>query len=96
MGRCNLSHGKDSSLPSDLRPRLAPTPQAYLLPENFRERNLQLIQSIKDFLPSDEACFNKFKSHSGEFRQVRWEQEGGWPALAQGESDWLCFSGGRG
>lgn len=50
-------------------PRLAPTPGAYLVPENFRERNLQLIQSIKDFLQSDEACFSKFKSHSGEFRQ---------------------------
>ncbi|XP_069876083.1 E3 ubiquitin-protein ligase ZNF598-like isoform X2 [Dipodomys merriami] len=51
-------------------PRLPPTtPQAYLVPENFRERNLQLIQSIKDFLQSDEARFSKFKSHSGEFRQ---------------------------
>lgn len=44
-------------------------PQAYLVPENFRERNLQLIQSIKDFLQSDEARFSEFKSHSGEFRQ---------------------------
>ncbi|XP_027280765.1 E3 ubiquitin-protein ligase ZNF598 isoform X3 [Cricetulus griseus] len=50
-------------------PRLTPTPRAYLVPENFRERNLQLIQSIKDFLQSDEACFSKFKSYSGEFRQ---------------------------
>ncbi|KAB0401468.1 hypothetical protein E2I00_009252, partial [Balaenoptera physalus] len=46
-----------------------PVPRAYLVPENFRERNLQLIQSIKDFLQSDEACFSKFKSHSGQFRQ---------------------------
>ncbi|XP_021500430.1 E3 ubiquitin-protein ligase ZNF598 isoform X1 [Meriones unguiculatus] len=50
-------------------PRLAPTPRAYLVPENFRERNLQLIQSIKGFLQSDEASFSEFKSHSGEFRQ---------------------------
>ncbi|XP_012997541.1 E3 ubiquitin-protein ligase ZNF598 isoform X1 [Cavia porcellus] len=50
-------------------PRLTPTPRSYLVPENFRERNLQLIQSIKDFLQSDEARFSKFKSHSGEFRQ---------------------------
>uniref|UniRef100_A0A8D1X4S7 RING-type E3 ubiquitin transferase n=1 Tax=Sus scrofa TaxID=9823 RepID=A0A8D1X4S7_PIG len=50
-------------------PRLTPVPRAYLVPENFRERNLQLIQSIKDFLQSDEARFSKFKSHSGEFRQ---------------------------
>lgn len=51
-------------------------PQAYLVPENFRERNLQLIQSIKDFLQSDEARFGQFKSHSGEFRQV--SQAGVW------------------
>lgn len=50
-------------------PRLTPAPQAYLVPENFRERNLQLIQSIKDFLQSDEARFSEFKNHSGEFRQ---------------------------
>ncbi|XP_032957802.1 E3 ubiquitin-protein ligase ZNF598 isoform X3 [Rhinolophus ferrumequinum] len=50
-------------------PRLTPAPQAYLVPENFRERNLQLIQSIKDFLQSDETRFSEFKNHSGEFRQ---------------------------
>lgn len=50
-------------------PRLTPAPRTYLVPENFRERNLQLIQSIKDFLQSDEARFSEFKSHSGEFRQ---------------------------
>ncbi|XP_076996437.1 E3 ubiquitin-protein ligase ZNF598 [Tamandua tetradactyla] len=49
--------------------RLTPTAQAYLVPEHFRERNLELIQSIKDFLQSDEARFSKFKSHSGQFRQ---------------------------
>ncbi|KAG8506403.1 E3 ubiquitin-protein ligase ZNF598, partial [Galemys pyrenaicus] len=50
-------------------PRLTAEPRAYLVPENFRERNLQLIQSIKDFLQSDEARFSEFKSRSGEFRQ---------------------------
>ncbi|XP_028008760.2 E3 ubiquitin-protein ligase ZNF598 isoform X4 [Eptesicus fuscus] len=50
-------------------PRLTSAPQTYLVPENFRERNLQLIQSIKDFLQSDEARFSEFKSHSGEFRK---------------------------
>uniref|UniRef100_A0A8C9AL68 RING-type E3 ubiquitin transferase n=1 Tax=Prolemur simus TaxID=1328070 RepID=A0A8C9AL68_PROSS len=50
-------------------PRLPPIPRTYLVPENFRERNLQLIQSIRDFLQSDEARFSEFKSHSGEFRQ---------------------------
>ena len=62
-------------------------PRAYLVPENFRERNLQLIQSIKDFLQSDEACFSKFKSHSGQFRQVR--QAGVWgPARPPGAQAW--------
>ncbi|XP_007937851.1 E3 ubiquitin-protein ligase ZNF598 [Orycteropus afer afer] len=51
-------------------PRLTPPPaRAYLVPENFRERNLTLIQSIKDFLQSDEARFSEFRTHSGEFRQ---------------------------
>ncbi|XP_012598938.2 E3 ubiquitin-protein ligase ZNF598 isoform X1 [Microcebus murinus] len=50
-------------------PRLPTVQRAYLVPENFRERNLQLIQSIRDFLQSDEARFSEFKSHSGEFRQ---------------------------
>lgn len=58
-------------------PTVAPTPrprppeaQAYLEPKRFRERNLQLIRAIKDFLQSDETRFSQFKSHSGEFRQV--------------------------
>ncbi|XP_054698573.1 E3 ubiquitin-protein ligase ZNF598 isoform X3 [Grus americana] len=42
---------------------------SYLIPENFQQRNIQLIQSIKEFLQSDESKFNKFKTHSGEFRQ---------------------------
>uniref|UniRef100_A0A8C6ZU30 Zinc finger protein 598, E3 ubiquitin ligase n=1 Tax=Nothoprocta perdicaria TaxID=30464 RepID=A0A8C6ZU30_NOTPE len=33
------------------------------------QRNIQLIQSIKEFLQSDESKFNKFKTHSGQFRQ---------------------------
>ncbi|XP_059271883.1 E3 ubiquitin-protein ligase ZNF598 [Mustela nigripes] len=58
-----------STVTTTKAPRLTAAPQAYLVPENFRERNLQLIQSIRDFLQSDEARFGKFKSHSGEFRQ---------------------------
>nr|XP_030870083.2 E3 ubiquitin-protein ligase ZNF598-like [Gorilla gorilla gorilla] len=50
-------------------PRPPPAPRAYLVAENFRERKLQLIQSIRDFLKSDEARFSEFKSHSGDFRQ---------------------------
>ncbi|XP_060028602.1 E3 ubiquitin-protein ligase ZNF598 isoform X2 [Erinaceus europaeus] len=50
-------------------PRPTPELQAYLVPENFRERNLQLTQSIRDFVESDEVRFSEFKSRSGEFRQ---------------------------
>ncbi|ELW67809.1 Zinc finger protein 598 [Tupaia chinensis] len=55
--------------PATKAPRPTPVAHAYLVPENFRERNLQLTQSIKDFLHSDEARFGEFKSRSGEFRQ---------------------------
>ncbi|XP_075035432.1 E3 ubiquitin-protein ligase ZNF598 [Mixophyes fleayi] len=41
----------------------------YLEPENFQQRNIHLINSIKDYLHSDESTFNEFKSHSGKFRQ---------------------------
>ncbi|KAM4632367.1 E3 ubiquitin-protein ligase ZNF598 isoform 2-T2 [Discoglossus pictus] len=43
--------------------------RTYLVPENFQQRNINLINSIKDFLHSDESKFNEFKSHSGKFRQ---------------------------
>ncbi|XP_072839044.2 E3 ubiquitin-protein ligase ZNF598 [Pogona vitticeps] len=41
----------------------------YLILENFQQRNIQLIQSIKEFLREDESQFNKFKTYSGQFRQ---------------------------
>ncbi|XP_075686675.1 E3 ubiquitin-protein ligase ZNF598 [Rhinoderma darwinii] len=43
--------------------------RTYLIPENFQQRNIHLIDSIKDYLHSDESTFNEFKSHSGKFRQ---------------------------
>ncbi|XP_063790987.1 E3 ubiquitin-protein ligase ZNF598 [Pseudophryne corroboree] len=43
--------------------------RTYLVPENFQQRNIHLINSIKDYLHSDESKFNEFKSHSGKFRQ---------------------------
>uniref|UniRef100_A0A8V5G9D7 RING-type E3 ubiquitin transferase n=1 Tax=Melopsittacus undulatus TaxID=13146 RepID=A0A8V5G9D7_MELUD len=55
-----------SGLPNS-RPK--PRHGSYLIPENFQQRNIQLIQSIKEFLQSDESKFNKFKTHSGQFRQ---------------------------
>ncbi|XP_051572653.1 E3 ubiquitin-protein ligase ZNF598-like [Myxocyprinus asiaticus] len=48
-----------------------PTPAvgSYLIPENFQQRNMDLIQSIKNFLQNDETKFNEFKHYSGQFRQ---------------------------
>ncbi|XP_053550462.1 E3 ubiquitin-protein ligase ZNF598 [Bombina bombina] len=43
--------------------------RTYLVPDDFQQRNIHLINSIKDFLHSDESEFNEFKSHSGKFRQ---------------------------
>lgn len=44
-------------------------PGTYMVPENFQERNIELIQSIKNFLHNDESQFNQFKNYSGQFRQ---------------------------
>lgn len=41
----------------------------YLKPENFQKRNMDLIQSIKNYLQNDESKFNEFKNYSGQFRQ---------------------------
>ncbi|KAG8145353.1 hypothetical protein E2320_011905 [Naja naja] len=48
-------------------PKLCQGP--YLILENFQQRNIQLIQSIREFLQEDESQFNKFKTYSGQFRQ---------------------------
>ncbi|KAJ8246071.1 hypothetical protein GJAV_G00263330 [Gymnothorax javanicus] len=44
-------------------------PVTYLIPDNFQQRNMELIQSIKIFLQNDESKFNEFKTYSGQFRQ---------------------------
>ncbi|XP_013922708.1 PREDICTED: zinc finger protein 598-like [Thamnophis sirtalis] len=49
------------------QPKLCQGP--YLILENFQQRNIQLIQSIREFLQEDESQFNKFKMYSGQFRQ---------------------------
>ncbi|XP_037545458.1 E3 ubiquitin-protein ligase ZNF598 [Nematolebias whitei] len=41
----------------------------YLVPDDFQQRNLELIQSIKKFLNNDESKFNQFKNYSAQFRQ---------------------------
>lgn len=42
----------------------------YLVPEDFHQRNLELIQSIRKYLHNDESKFNEFKNYSAQFRQV--------------------------
>ncbi|KAM6914521.1 E3 ubiquitin-protein ligase ZNF598 [Lycodopsis pacificus] len=41
----------------------------YLVPEDFNQRNLELIQSIRLYLHNDESTFNQFKNYSAQFRQ---------------------------
>ncbi|KAM7386557.1 hypothetical protein PAMA_009255 [Pampus argenteus] len=41
----------------------------YLVPEDFNQRNLELIQSIRKYLHDDESKFNQFKNYSAQFRQ---------------------------
>lgn len=42
----------------------------YSVPDNFQERNLALIMSIRKFLNNDESKFNEFKNYSAQFRRV--------------------------
>lgn len=42
----------------------------YLVPDDFHQRNLELILSIRKNLNDDESKFNEFKNHSAQFRQV--------------------------
>lgn len=41
----------------------------YLVPGDFQQRNLELIQSIRKYLHNDESKFNEFKNYSAQFRQ---------------------------
>ncbi|XP_034045829.1 E3 ubiquitin-protein ligase ZNF598 [Thalassophryne amazonica] len=41
----------------------------YLVPEDYQQRNLELIQSIKKYLHDDESQFNLFKNYSAQFRK---------------------------
>ncbi|XP_070779269.1 E3 ubiquitin-protein ligase ZNF598 isoform X2 [Enoplosus armatus] len=41
----------------------------YLVPDDFHQRNLELIQSIRKYLHNDESKFNEFKNYSTQFRQ---------------------------
>ncbi|XP_070617043.1 E3 ubiquitin-protein ligase ZNF598 [Erythrolamprus reginae] len=60
--------GPPENAPAPVKePKLCQGP--YLILENFQQRNIQLIQSIREFLQEDESQFNKFKTYSGQFRQ---------------------------
>lgn len=41
----------------------------YRVPDDFQQRNLDLILSIKKYLHNDESKFNQFKNYSAQFRQ---------------------------
>lgn len=61
---------------SPFPPSLPPRPpklagSVYLVPDDFHQRNLQLILSIRKYLNNDESKFNEFKNYSAQFRQVR-------------------------
>ncbi|KAJ0058153.1 hypothetical protein NL108_008794, partial [Boleophthalmus pectinirostris] len=45
------------------------TSGGYCVPEDFQQRNLNLILSIKKYLHNDESKFNQFKNYSAQFRQ---------------------------
>ncbi|XP_035037666.2 E3 ubiquitin-protein ligase ZNF598 [Hippoglossus stenolepis] len=51
----------------NLLPKLSSS--GYLVPEDFHQRNLELIQSIRMYLRDDETKFNQFKNYSAQFRQ---------------------------
>lgn len=41
----------------------------YLVPDDFHQRNLELIKCIRTYLHNDESKFNEFKNYSAQFRQ---------------------------
>ncbi|XP_059203820.1 E3 ubiquitin-protein ligase ZNF598 [Centropristis striata] len=55
--------------PSAVNPPPKVSSSGYLVPEDFHQRNLELIQSIRKYLHNDESKFNQFKNYSAQFRQ---------------------------
>ncbi|XP_008286940.1 E3 ubiquitin-protein ligase ZNF598 [Stegastes partitus] len=55
--------------PSAVNPPPKVSNSGYLVPEDFHQRNLDLIQSIRKYLHNDESKFNQFKNYSAQFRQ---------------------------
>ncbi|TNN43767.1 Zinc finger protein 598 [Liparis tanakae] len=63
----------NSNVVEPAAPAVNPPPKvsstAYLVPDDFNQRNLELIQSIRMYLHNDESTFNEFKNYSAQFRQ---------------------------
>lgn len=55
--------------PSAVNPPPKVSGSGYVVPEDFHQRNLELIQSIRKYLHNDESKFNQFKNYSAQFRQ---------------------------
>jgi len=55
--------------PCAVNPPPKPSDSGYLVPEDFHQRNLELILSIRKYLHNDESKFNQFKNYSAQFRQ---------------------------
>ncbi|XP_068560553.1 E3 ubiquitin-protein ligase ZNF598 [Cebidichthys violaceus] len=55
--------------PSAVNPPPKVWSSGYLVPDDFNQRNLELIQSIRKYLHNDESKFNQFKNYSAQFRQ---------------------------
>ncbi|XP_034395199.1 E3 ubiquitin-protein ligase ZNF598 [Cyclopterus lumpus] len=55
--------------PPEVNPPPKVSSSGYLVPDDFNQRNLELIQSIRKYLHNDESTFNQFKNYSAQFRQ---------------------------
>ncbi|CAJ1076451.1 E3 ubiquitin-protein ligase ZNF598 [Xyrichtys novacula] len=55
--------------PTSVNPPAKMSSNGYLVPEDFQQRNLELIQCIRKYLHNDESQFNEFKNYSAQFRQ---------------------------
>ncbi|KAF7655015.1 hypothetical protein LDENG_00062090 [Lucifuga dentata] len=62
----------NSNVPEPAPSAVNPPPQlggGYRVPDDFQQRNLELIQSIRKYLHNDQSQFNQFKNYSAQFRQ---------------------------
>ncbi|KAM8824156.1 E3 ubiquitin-protein ligase ZNF598 isoform 1-T1 [Synchiropus picturatus] len=64
-----LNSNVSDQAPSAVHPSLKESASGYLVPDDFHQRNLELIRSIRKYLNNDESKFNQFKNFSAQFRQ---------------------------